>query len=73
MIELSEEFQRRLDLRRRRRAASDAARAVIEERRRHGLKARHRAKLAYLAEQAATEEEPTNAPELDELNNEDAA
>jgi hypothetical protein len=72
MPELSEEFRRRLEVRRQRRAAVDAARAAFEERRRHGLKARHRAKLAYLAERAATEEE-TIAPESDELNNEDAA
>jgi hypothetical protein len=51
----------RLDDLRARRAARAADRAAFEERRRHGLAARHAAKLAHLAARAAKEEaqEPT--------------
>ena len=58
----------RVDELRARRAARAAARAALEERRKYGLKARHAAKLAHLAERerkkAATEAHPdTPAPE----------
>lgn len=60
----------RVDELRARRAARAAERAAFEERRRHGLAARHAAKLAHLAARAAKEEagEPTTteqAPEPD--------
>lgn len=43
---------RRLDELRARRAARAADRAAFEERRRHGVQARHAAKLAYLSARA---------------------
>jgi hypothetical protein len=75
VTELSPGVRRKLELFRERRAAVAAARTAFEERRRIGLKARHRAKLAWLAERAATdatEEVNAIADESEELNN-DAA
>jgi hypothetical protein len=72
MTEPSPVVRRRLELFRQRRAAAAADRAAFEERRRHGLKARHKAKLAWLAERAATEKETAIAEETEKLNN-DAA
>jgi hypothetical protein len=57
---------RRLEELRERRAARAADRAAFEERRRHGLKARHAAKLAHLAARTTTaraEEEKPEEPE----------
>jgi hypothetical protein len=67
-------LQRRLAELRARRAAAVADRAAFEARRRHGLAARHRAKLAYLAHAAEHEPEPDieEEPPPEEQNN-DAA
>jgi hypothetical protein len=75
MTEPTSEFLHRLELRRERRAAAAAARAAMEECRKHGLIARHKAKLARLAERTATTTEPeetTTTTEPNEPNN-DAA
>ncbi len=68
MSEPSLAVRRRLERLRRRRAAMAAARAAFEERRRYGLAARHRAKLAHLtrretAPAAETLDEPDNNKE----------
>jgi hypothetical protein len=59
--EPSPAVHRRLDLLRHRRVAMAADRAAFESRRRHGLTARHEAKLAHLATRDATDpdEPPT--------------
>jgi hypothetical protein len=70
---LSQGVQHRLDLLRERKAALAAARAAFEERRRHGLKARHEAKLAHLARRdAASNEQPKEQPPPAEPQNEAA-
>ncbi len=64
MTEPPPALRRRLADLRARRAAAAADRAAFEARRRHGLAARHRAKLAYLAEASratATQEDATPA------------
>ena len=56
------------------RAALAAARAEFETRRRHGLAARHRAKLARLAEREAIEqEESEKGPLTTEPRDDEAA
>lgn len=62
MTEPSPAVRRRLELLRHRRATAAADRAAFEARRKHGLVARHQAKLAHLARQAA-ETEPALDPE----------
>jgi hypothetical protein len=57
---------RRLDELRARRAARAADRAAFEERRRHGLAARHSAKLARLRTRVDTEEENTEKERTEE-------
>jgi hypothetical protein len=67
--EPSPAVRRRLDLLRHRRATMVADRAAFESRRRHGVTARHQAKLAYLATRDATETtEPTPDPDLEEAS-----
>lgn len=70
MTEPSPALLRRLEERRARRAAAAAARAEFEERRRHGLKARHEAKLAHLAARDRPEPEPEepDTPEAHQTN-----
>jgi hypothetical protein len=57
MTDPPEEVER-LDAFRRRKAEAAADRAAFEERRRHGLKARHRAKLVHLAARRPKPDEP---------------
>ncbi|HEX2132846.1 MAG TPA: hypothetical protein VHH15_14950 [Actinophytocola sp.] len=60
-----QETQRQLELFRHRKASRAADRAAFEARREHGLKARHKAKLAHLAQRAQAPEEeipPTKRP-----------
>ena len=72
MTEPSPDLRRRLADLRARRAATAADRAAFEARRRHGLAARHQAKLAYLAQAADPEPDIQEEPTPEEQNN-DAA
>jgi hypothetical protein len=73
VTEPSRALLRRLEERRARRAAAAAARAEFEARRRHGLKARHEAKLAHLAARDQPEPEPEEPDTPEEQQNNDAA
>jgi hypothetical protein len=60
VTEPSPAVRRRLELLRQRKVTAAADRAAFEACRRHGLVARHQAKLAYLAQrEAAANTEPT--------------
>ncbi|HEV7648861.1 MAG TPA: hypothetical protein VGP26_11915 [Actinophytocola sp.] len=63
MTEPPPAVRRRLELLRHRRATAAADRAAFEARRKHGLIARHQAKLAHLAQRAAAEPDTTPDPE----------
>lgn len=63
MTEPSPAVRRRLEVLRHRRAMAAADRAAFEARRKHGLVARHRAKLAYLAQREAAEPTPDPDPQ----------
>ncbi|GAB3458555.1 hypothetical protein [Actinophytocola sediminis] len=63
---LPPEVLRRLADHRRRRAAPAADRAAFAERRRRGLKARHAATLAYVAERQSERDQQQNEPSKEE-------
>jgi hypothetical protein len=64
--EPSPAVRRRLDVLRHRRATMVADRAAFESRRRHGVTARHQAKLAYLTDRDATDPDESSTEDVGE-------